>query len=56
VVSGVAPAKGDLAIGKGDEVMVGDGNAVGVAAEVLQHIFRAPEGTFRVDYPVFAEQ
>ena len=44
MVSGVAPAKGDLAICEGDEAMVGDGYAVGVAAEILEHIFRATEG------------
>ena len=32
VVSGIAPAKGDLVIGQGDESMVGDGDAMGVVA------------------------
>jgi len=32
LVSGVAPTKGDLLVGKGDEPMVGDGDAMGVAA------------------------
>jgi hypothetical protein len=32
VVSGVAPAKGDLVIGQGDESVVGDGDAMGVVA------------------------
>jgi hypothetical protein len=36
--------------------MVGDGHAMGVAAEILQHIFGAAEGTFQVDYPVFSKQ
>jgi len=35
----------DLAIGKRDQAMVGDGHAMGVAAEILQHIFRAAEGS-----------
>jgi len=30
VVSGIAPAKGDLVIGQGDESVVGDGDAIGV--------------------------
>lgn len=34
--------------------MVGDGHAVGVAAEIAQHILRAAEGTFQVDHPVLA--
>ena len=33
--------------------MVGDSYAMGVAAEILQHIFGATEGAFQVDHPVF---
>ena len=36
--------------------MVGDGHAMGVAAEILQHIFGASEGTFQVNHPVFSKQ
>src|SRR6266446_10600293 len=36
--------------------MVGDGHAMGVAAEILQHIFGAAEGTFQVNHPVFSKQ
>ncbi len=36
--------------------MVGDGHAMGVAAEILQHIFGATEGTFQVHHPVFSKQ
>src|SRR5215470_18509132 len=36
--------------------MVGDGNTVGVAAEIVEHMFRATEGRLRVDHPVFSEQ
>jgi len=32
VVSGIAPAKGDLIISQGDESVVGDGDAMGVVA------------------------
>ena len=56
VVSRVPPAKGDLAVGQRDQSMVGDGDAVGVTAEILEHILGAPEGWFRVDHPVFAKQ
>ena len=52
VVSRVAPAKGNLAIGKRDESMVGDGDAVGVAAQILEHIRGASEGRLAVDHPV----
>ena len=43
--SRVAPAKGDLAVGERDQAMVGDGHAMGVAAQILQHVFGATEGT-----------
>ena len=36
--------------------MVGDGHAMGVAAQILQHIFGATEGTFQVDHPVLSIQ
>ena len=52
----IAPAKGDLAIGKGHQAMVGDGHAMGVAAQILEHVLGAAEGAFGVDHPVLAEQ
>ena len=54
VLSGITPTKGDLAIGKGDQAMVGDGHAMGVAAEILQDIVGATEGAFQVDHPVLS--
>jgi hypothetical protein len=36
--------------------MVGDGDTVSVAAEIVEHILGAPEGWLGVDYPVFAKQ
>ena len=36
--------------------MVGDGHAMGVAAEILQHIFGATKGTFQVHHPVLSKQ
>src|SRR6516164_11441664 len=36
--------------------MVGDGHAMGVAAEILQHIFRAAEGRLQVHHPLFSKQ
>ena len=45
VVRGIAPAKRDLVIGQGDESVVGDGDAVGVLAEIIRaharHLRRA---------------
>ena len=36
--------------------MVGDGHAMGVAAQVLQHILGTTKGTFQVDHPVLPVQ
>ena len=36
--------------------MVGDGHAMGVAAEVLQHIFGTTKGAFQVHHPVLPVQ
>ena len=36
VVGGVTPAKSDLAVRQCDQAMVGDGDAVGNAAEILE--------------------
>ncbi len=56
VVSGVAPTKGDLLLNQGNKSMVGDSDAVGIAAQILEHIFGAAERWFAVDHPVFSEQ
>jgi hypothetical protein len=36
--------------------MVGDGHAMGISAQIVQHIFGATEGTFQVDHPVLSKQ
>jgi hypothetical protein len=36
--------------------MVGDGHAMGVAAQILEHIFGATEGRFGVDHPILSEE
>jgi hypothetical protein len=56
LVGGIAPAEGDLAIGKGNQAMVGDGHTMGVAAEIVQHILGTTEGAFQVDHPILPEQ
>jgi hypothetical protein len=45
-----------LAIGEGDQAMVRDGHAMGVAAQVLQHIFGTTKGAFQVDHPILPVQ
>jgi hypothetical protein len=56
LVGGIAPAEGHLAIGKGDQPMVGDGHAMSVAAEIVQHVLGATEGAFQVHHPIFPKQ
>ena len=46
VVSRIAPAESDLAIAEGDQAVVGDSYAMGVAAEIVHDIFRPTEGAF----------
>ena len=55
-VRGIAPAEGDVAIGESDQPGVGDGDAMGVGAEIAQHMLRSAEGRLGVHDPVVAEQ
>jgi hypothetical protein len=55
-VGGVSPAKGDLVTDQRDEAMVGNGNAMGVGAQVVKDILGAPERRLAVDDPVLAEE
>ena len=52
----VLPAEGDLVILEGDEAMVGDGDAMSIAAEIAQHMLGTAERWFGVDDPVLPEQ
>src|SRR5208282_171458 len=36
--------------------MVGDGHAMGVASQIVQHICGTTKGTFQVDHPVLSKQ
>ena len=55
-VGGVSPTEGDVALLEGDESTVGDGDAMGVATEIAQRMFRSSEGRLGIDDPVVAEQ
>jgi hypothetical protein len=55
-VRGVSPAEGDVALLKDDQSTVGDGDAVGVAAEIAQRGLRSAEGRLGIDDLVVAEQ
>ncbi len=55
-VGGVSPTEGDLIARQGNEAMVGDRDAMGVGAEVVEDILWPPEGRFTVDDPVPTEE
>ena len=48
----VSPAEGDAIVLEGHEAMVGDGDAMGVAGQVVENVFGAAEGWLGVDDPV----
>jgi hypothetical protein len=51
----ILPSKRHVSVGHVYESMVGDRDAVGVASQIMQHVFRSAEWFLRIDYPVFAE-
>jgi len=56
VVSIVLPAEGDVGIGYLHQPMVRDGNAMGVAGQIVQYMFWPSERFFRIDDPVLVKQ
>src|SRR5438093_4889831 len=55
-MSGVAPAKGYVALGESNQPAVGNGDAMSVGAEIAQHVFWPAERALGVDDPVVSEQ
>ena len=55
-MGGIAPAESDVALCESDQSGVGDGDAMGVGAEIAQHMFRSAEERLGVNDPVVAEQ
>ena len=53
-VSVIPPEEGDLAVLQGQDAVVGDGDAVGIAAQISDDLFRGAEGRLAVDDPLFA--
>ena len=51
----VSPAEGDAIVLEGYEPMVGDGDSMGVAGQVVENVFRAAEGWLGVDHPILPE-
>src|SRR5260370_28299937 len=54
VMAIIVPAEGNRGIGHAEEAGVGDGDAVGVAAEIGQYLSRSAEGWLGIDHPVDA--
>ena len=50
-MSGVSPAKRDLVIQQGNEPAIGNRNAMGISAEIAQHLLGAAERRLAVDHP-----
>ena len=48
----VSPAEGDAIVLEGHEPMVGDGDAMSVAGQIVENMFGAAEGWLGVDDPV----
>jgi len=55
-MGGVSPLECDIALGESDQPAVGDGDAMGVGAEIAQRVFRSSEWPLEIDNPVVAEQ
>src|SRR5690349_2000704 len=51
-MSRIAPAKADLAVLQAQQTVIGDGDAVRVVAEILEHVFRSAERPLGIDNPL----
>jgi hypothetical protein len=52
----ILPFEGDLAVFQSQEAPVGDGHAVGIAAEILQHVLRSAKRRLSVDHPLLVPE
>jgi len=52
----ILPAEGNLVVLESDEAMVGDGDAVGIAAEIAEDMMGATKRGFGIDDPLLAVQ
>jgi hypothetical protein len=55
-VSIVSPAEGDAMVLESHEAMVGDGDAMGIAGQVVENMFSTAEGWLGVDDPVLSAE
>ena len=56
VMGVVLPPESHMRVRDGFEAVIGNGDAVSIATEILQHVLGSAEGWFGVDDPVFAEE
>jgi hypothetical protein len=52
----ILPAKGDLVVRESHETVVGNGDPMGVASEIAQHMLGTAERRLGIDDPVLPEQ
>jgi len=55
-VTVVSPGKRDMAVLEGEQAVVADRDAVGIAAEIFQHVSRSPERGFGIHDPLFVPE
>ena len=52
----IFPAERDVAVGKVDDPVIRDSDAMRVASQIVEDMFWPPEGSLGVDHPVLTEQ
>jgi hypothetical protein len=52
-VAVVFPLEGDLTLFHLQQAAIGNGHAMGVAAQIFQHMLRSAQGSLGVNHPVF---
>ena len=55
VMSIILPSKRHVSVGDLYEAMVGDRDAMGVASQIMQYVFRSAEWSLRINHPILAE-
>ena len=48
----ILPAEADLAVVHGHQAVVGDGDAVGIAPDIVENLCRPGERPLRIDHPL----
>ena len=52
----VLPSEGDVRVGDGEDAVIGDGDAVSIASQILQNVFGSAERRLGIDHPVLPKQ